>query len=186
MTTLILVRHGETDWNRDGRFQGHADPPLNERGRRQAHALAEQFAREPIEAVYASDLVRAHETATIIAERLGLDVVVDPELRERDVGEWSGLTLAEIEERFPNQLDQWRSGHITVGESRESLTDRALTAALRIAAAHPDGEVLLVAHGGTLRMLRRAAAPRDEPPAAMANGEVARIAVRDGGFRGLH
>src|SRR5437660_3083754 len=96
VTTLILARHGETDWNRDGRFQGHADPPLNNRGREQAYALADAVADERIEAVYASDLRRAHETAQIVAARKGLDVVIDPDLRERDVGEWSGLTLPQI------------------------------------------------------------------------------------------
>src|SRR5438876_6692501 len=91
VTTLILARHGETDWNRDGRFQGHADPPLNDRGREQARSLADALADQPIEAIYSSDLRRAHETAQIVAQRQGLEVLVDPDLRERDVGEWSGL-----------------------------------------------------------------------------------------------
>src|SRR5438876_6792690 len=115
VTTLILARHGETDWNRDGRCQGHADPPLNERGREQALELAELLADEPIEAVYSSDLRRAHETARIVADRKGLDVIVDPQLRERDVGHWSGLTAAEIEERFPDQIRLWRQGAVAVG-----------------------------------------------------------------------
>src|SRR5204862_6778501 len=97
VTTLILARHGETDWNRDGRFQGHADPPLNDRGREQARALASELAGDVLDAVYTSDLLRAHETAQIVAATKGLSVVVDPDLRERDVGEWSGLTLPEIE-----------------------------------------------------------------------------------------
>src|SRR5690242_21947015 len=102
MTTLLLARHGETDWNRDGRWQGWADPPLNETGREQARELADQLRTTPYEAVYWSDLKSAHETAVIVAEPHGVPVVVDPELREIDIGERSGLTRAEIDERFPN------------------------------------------------------------------------------------
>jgi glucosyl-3-phosphoglycerate phosphatase len=179
VTNLLLARHGETDWNRDGRFQGHADPPLNERGRQQAHALADLLRTEGIEAIYSSDLLRAQETAQIVAGRLGLDVVLDPQLRERDVGEWSGLTRAEIEERFPEQLRAWRAGAVTIGESREALSDRVLAAARRISKAHPDGHVLVVSHGGALRMLRHAAGEQLSGP-GLANTEVVRIAIRDG------
>jgi probable phosphoglycerate mutase len=176
---LLLARHGETDWNRDGRFQGHADPPLNERGRRQAHALTDLLADEPLEAIYSSDLLRAQETAQIVAMQRRMDVILDPQLRERDVGEWSGLTFAEIEERFPNQIQAWREGRITVGESREALSERVLAAAQRISAAHPAGVVLVVSHGGALRMLRHAAGEGLSGP-GLANTEVVRIAVRNG------
>ena len=179
MTTLLLARHGETDWNRDGRFQGHADPPLNEHGRRQARALAELLASQPIEAIYSSDLLRAQETAQIVAMRLGLDVVIDPQLRERDVGKWSGLTRAEIEERFPDEIQRWRRGLVMVGESREALSERVLAATRRISAAHPEGQVLVVSHGGALRMLRHAAGEDLSGP-GLANTEVIRIAIRDG------
>jgi broad specificity phosphatase PhoE len=179
MTTLLLARHGETDWNRDGRFQGHADPPLNERGRRQAHALAELLADEPLEAIYSSDLLRAQETAQIVAMQRGMDVVLDPQLRERDVGEWSGLTRAEIDQRFPSQLQAWHEGRVVVGETREALTERVLAAAHRISAAHPSGVVLVVSHGGALRMLRHAAG-EELSARGLANTEMIRIAVRDG------
>ena len=95
MTTLLLVRHGETDWNRDGRWQGQSDTPLNELGRRQARELAEQL--DGVDVVYSSDLARARETAEILAERAGVEVRLDPRLRERGFGAWEGLTLAEIE-----------------------------------------------------------------------------------------
>jgi broad specificity phosphatase PhoE len=186
VTTLILARHGETDWNREGRFQGHADPPLNERGREQAHALAQLLDHEPLDAIYSSDLRRAHETAQIVAEQKGLPVLVDPELRERDVGPWTGLTLSEIEQRFPEQIRLWREGTISAGETRESLGARVVEAARRIARAHPDGHVLVVTHGGAARMLRHAAG-RDEhlSAPALANCEVLRIGVRDDLIRGL-
>ena len=81
MTTILLARHGETDWNRERRIQGHTDRPLTDEGRTQASVLAEELDRDPPDAVYSSDLVRAHETARIVANRFGLDVVVLPELR---------------------------------------------------------------------------------------------------------
>ena len=101
MTTLLLARHGETEWNREGRWQGWADPPLNETGREQARALREQLRETPFDAVYSSDLRRAHETAEIVAAPHGVPVIADEGLREIDVGSWSGLTRAEQEARFP-------------------------------------------------------------------------------------
>jgi broad specificity phosphatase PhoE len=183
-TTLLLARHGETDWNRDGRFQGHADPPLNARGREQARALAELVAAEPLEAIYSSDLRRAYETARVVAAIRGLDVVVDPQLRERDVGHWSGLTRAEIEERFPEELRLWHEGAVACGESREELADRVLAAARRIAAAHVGGQVLVVTHGGALRMLRHAAGAGLDAR-VVENGRVVRIAIEEGVLRGI-
>src|SRR5438034_11161678 len=99
---LLLARHGETDWNRDRRWQGHADPPLNDSGREQARALARELAADPPSAVYTSDLSRSHETAAIVAAELGLPVTADARLREVDVGEWSGLLWSEIAERYPD------------------------------------------------------------------------------------
>src|SRR5262245_65615545 len=102
MTELLLTRHGETDWNREHRVQGHTDVPLNENGREQARALAERLVDVPLAAIYASDLARARETAEIVARRLGLGVVLDPGLREKNFGSWEGLTDVEIAERFPD------------------------------------------------------------------------------------
>src|SRR5690242_8696605 len=98
MATLLLVRHGETDWNAEGRLQGQTDRPLNEYGRRQARELAERLAGDGVVAIYASDLSRAKETAEIVGGRLGLPVVVDPDLRERNWGTWEGLTPRERDE----------------------------------------------------------------------------------------
>jgi 2,3-bisphosphoglycerate-dependent phosphoglycerate mutase len=192
MTTLILVRHGETDWNRDGRFQGHADPPLNATGRKQARALADVVAGETADAVYSSDLARARQTADIIGERLGLPVVHERALREIDVGAWQGLNHAEIEGRFPGGLDRWRAGEAgwELGESYEELTARLLPVLREIARRHPEGEVVVVGHGGTIRALRAhvagvsVAESRRTTP-AIANCDVFRIAVRDGVFAGI-
>jgi broad specificity phosphatase PhoE len=151
MTTILLVRHGETDWNLHRRLQGHSDTPLNDRGRQQAHALAAELAGEPIDAVYSSDLVRAHETARIVAERHGLEVTAIEDLRERHFGTWEGLHDDEIEARFP----QSASGVIGDGETRESMARRVFDALQRIAEQHPDGHVLVISHGGPLRAVLR-------------------------------
>ena len=156
MTTLLLVRHGETDWNAVGRLQGHTDRPLSDFGRRQAQQLAEGLDDEELEAIYSSDLVRASQTAHVVADRLGLAVVEDAGLREIDVGSWSGLTRAEVEQRFPEGYARWLGGDIGHdGETREELTERVVGAVERIAAAHPGDTILAVTHGGAIRALRR-------------------------------
>ena len=156
MTKILLARHGETDWNRIGRWQGHADPPLNEAGRLQAVELAESLAGDGVVAVYASDLTRASESARTIGDRLGVEVVEDPALREIDVGSWSGLTRAEVQERFPEGFARWLAGEIGHdGETREALTARIVSAIERIAGAHPGKTVVVVTHGGAIRALRR-------------------------------
>jgi 2,3-bisphosphoglycerate-dependent phosphoglycerate mutase len=145
VTTLLLVRHGETDWNAAGRLQGHTDRPLSDFGRRQAKQLAEELVNEPLDAIYASDLARARETAEIAGERLGLPVVVDPDLREKDWGNWEGLTSVE------------RDRVEFVGESTEAHQERILGALRRIAELHPGGRVLIVTHGGSMRRVQTAA-----------------------------
>jgi probable phosphoglycerate mutase len=192
VTELLLVRHGETDWNRDRRFQGHADQPLNEAGREQARALADELAGERIDVVYTSDLVRAHETAEIVAARLGVDVVARSELREIDVGDWEGLTWPEIEERHPEGARAWHEhGHgWESGETYDQLGERIIAALQRIAADHPAQRVLVVGHGGTVRAIRAfieglsVADSRRQSP-AIGNCEVFRVVVEDGGFRGI-
>ena len=152
-TRLLLARHGETDWNRTGRWQGQADPPLNDAGRRQAAALAEQLVGDGVAAIYSSDLRRASETARVVGDRLGLPVVERPDLREIDVGSWSGLTRDEVRERFPDGFARWLDGEIGHdGESREQLTTRVVAAIERIAAEQAGGTVLVVTHGGAIRL----------------------------------
>src|SRR5206468_2330987 len=142
MATLLLVRHGETDWNAEGRLQGHTDRPLSEFGRRQAERLATTLAAEKLDAIYASDLARARETAEIVGEHLRLPVVLDPDLRERDWGTWEGLTSMQ------------RIGVELVGESTEDHSRRMLRALERAAATHPSGRVLVVTHGGSMRRVQ--------------------------------
>jgi 2,3-bisphosphoglycerate-dependent phosphoglycerate mutase len=183
VTTILLSRHGETDWNAERRWQGHADPPLNARGREQSRDLAHRLRDEQVDAVYTSDLRRAYETAAIVGAELGVDVIVDRDLREIDVGSWTGLTIAEVQAEFP---EGWRErlagGEGHDGESRETFSARVVGAVERIAAFHPGRIVLVVAHGGTMRALGRHADPDVIPPPAR-NCEVRRVRLRDGKLR---
>jgi broad specificity phosphatase PhoE len=169
MTTLLLVRHGETDWNAAGRLQGHTDRPLNEHGRRQSRRLAERLEGDGIAAIYASDLARARETAEIVGERLRLTVAVDPDLREKNWGTWEGLTS---EERLHVEF---------AGETTEEHRERVLRAVRRIAERHPGERVLVVTHGGSLRRLQAAVTGVALP--VLDNCDLWAVAHEDGVFR---
>lgn len=152
-TRILLVRHGQSEWNASGRWQGWADPPLTSLGRRQANAAAEMVGS--VDAVVTSDLIRATETAAIISETIGVGpVLVEERLRERDVGEWTGLTHDEIEETWPGLL-AIRPLQPPGGESRNQVMDRVLKGLDAISTAYPGGEVLVIAHGGVIRNLER-------------------------------
>jgi broad specificity phosphatase PhoE len=159
MATLLLARHGETDWNADKRWQGQSDRPLTERGRAQGLALAERLTGTDLVAIYSSDLRRARETAEAVAAARGLGVTPLRELREVDVGSWAGLTRAEAAERYPSGFRRWEQGlpGWDDGETYEQMSKRVITAAGRIARAHPAGPVLVVAHAGPIRALHAAA-----------------------------
>ena len=186
MTTLLLARHGETDWNRDGRFQGHADTSLNARGREQARELAEEV--NGVEVIYSSDLKRAIETAEVVAERLGLEVTVDSRLRERGFGAWEGLTRAEIEASFREEFDRWRSGDgggAADAEAQEAFAARIEAFLTDVLARHPDQTVLVIAHGGSIRVVQAVASGLDylqdrRSIRALANCSLARYAAREG------
>lgn len=152
---LYIVRHGETVWNHALRYQGHADIPLNDRGIQQAHSLGRRLQKENFDAFYASDLKRAYDTASIIASYHGGKVEARPALREINFGRWEGLRRDEIKARFSEIAEQWWSTPLTTrlpdGESLQDVVDRAVGALREIAARHPDGRVLVVSHGGTIR-----------------------------------
>ena len=158
-TVLILVRHGETAGNQEGRFQVY-ETPLAEDGRRQARRLAERIAAEsPVHAIYTSDLARARETATILGARLGVEPVLDRGLRELDVGEWKGLLRDEMTAQYPGGFEAWLArgcAERAPGESGECADDVALRAAAcvdHILTQHPGGRVVVVSHGLTLAIL---------------------------------
>lgn len=192
MTLLFLSRHGETEWNRDGRFQGHADPPLSEHGRAQARGLAHRLQSTRLAAVYASDLQRSRETAEIVAASHELPVISLRELREVDVGEWSGLTREEIDGRWPEAMERWRLGERgwQDGESYEEMAARVVASLDRLARNHDSERILYVGHGGSIRgVLAHArgityAQYRQLHP-TVANCGLHTVAVRNGRFRVL-
>ena len=150
MARILLVRHGQSEWNADGRWQGQADPPLSDLGEQQAVAAARAIGM--VDAIYASDLARARHTAELVADQLGADVALDRRLRERDAGDWEGRTRVEIDDGWPGYLETGRrpAGY----EADGSVLERVLAALDAIAAAH-DGDVLVVTHGGVVRVLER-------------------------------
>lgn len=157
-TRLLVLRHGESEWNASGRWQGQADVALTEEGRRQAATAALRLGT--FDAVVASDLQRAALTAAIIAEIIGVGpVILDSRLREADVGPWEGLTHPEVEEGWPGFLAHH---HRPEGfEPYEAVAARATAALREVAAGHPGGEILVVTHGGLIRALRRELAADD-------------------------
>lgn len=166
-TPIALIRHGETTWNRIGRWQGHADPDLTPEGLAQARALAETLAaehvRRPWSRLFASDLGRARATADRIAEALALPLSLDPRLRELDIGSWSGLTRAEIAARDPALLEAFELGEPEVrpggGETRVEIRARSHAFVCWLAERHAGERILVVTHLGVIRALVPGARP---------------------------
>jgi probable phosphoglycerate mutase len=152
MTRVLLIRHGQSEWNADGRWQGQADPPLTDLGRAQAFHAARALG--VVDAIVASDLQRAAETAALLSQELGVGpLVLDPDLRERDAGEWSGLTRQEIDQRWPGYLDGESRRRPDGWEPDEVLLGRASTALARIHELVGGGEAIAVTHGGLIYVL---------------------------------
>lgn len=155
MGILVLVRHGETQWNKEGRYQGQHDIPLSKTGQQQAKQLAQFFSSWSLDAVYASDLTRAADTASAIAQVHQLPVITDPRLREYAFGVWEGLTRAEIKHKYP-ELYYGRRTNIDIlipgGETGSQVQARAFQWLLE-AADQEHETVLAVSHGGTIRAL---------------------------------
>jgi probable phosphoglycerate mutase len=160
-TRIIAIRHGETAWNVDTRLQGQLDVPLNQRGQAQAQRAALAVAQEAPQRIYSSDLQRARDTAAALAQATGLPLLLDAGLRERHFGLWQGHTYAEVEQGWPTQSERWRRREPAFGpeggETLQAFFDRVVATASRLAAQHPGQTVVMVAHGGVLDCLYRAA-----------------------------
>jgi broad specificity phosphatase PhoE len=156
MTRILLARHGETDWNRDGRWQGHTDKPLNAAGRRQARALGAHLAGEGVDALYSSDLARARQTAEAVELATGLVAILDVDLREVDVGEWAGCNRAEAQARDPEWYQEWLTGAVSGyrgGETYLELHRRSVRAFRRILEDEDGRTAVVVCHGGNIRAI---------------------------------
>jgi broad specificity phosphatase PhoE len=158
MTTLYVIRHGETPWNVEGRYQGQLDPPLNENGRRQAEASAHKLAPLGFEAIYSSDLARAHQTAAALAEKTGLPVQLDPRLREIHQGKWQGVLIGDIRAGWPNEIEGWESRPWEYpppgGESLPQMQTRLVAAVDEIIARHPKDKVAVFSHKLPIALLK--------------------------------
>ena len=157
MTEIIIIRHGETEWNQTGRFQGHSDVPLSETGRAQAEALGRNLALDHVDAVYASDLTRALETATPLAARFGLTVTPDPLLRELNFGAWEGQSFNDVNAENPDAMKQFyndpeRAG-IPHSEPFPDFQKRVAGRVREIVAEQRGKRIVIVSHGASIRIL---------------------------------
>jgi len=158
MLHLMLVRHGETEWNVQRRYQGQSDVPLSELGRRQAKRIAERLAGQKIDAIYSSDLELARETARVIAEEHGLDIIPEPRLRELKFGILEGLTFDEAQERFPEMINAWLEDFTNTpkdGEAIDLFNARIIALLDDLKKVHDEQTLLLVGHGGSLSEILR-------------------------------
>ncbi len=154
---VLLIRHGQTDWNMQRRWQGFEPTPLNETGFIQARALAEYLRERSVSDIYSSDLPRALQTATVLATAFNLKPLVDVRWRELNVGVFQGLNSEECEQRYPREITTWRTNDVDFsipnGESRRALGERALAAFQEVIALSRGPEVAIVSHGGTIQRL---------------------------------
>ena len=165
VTRIVAIRHGETAWNVDTRIQGHRDIALNDTGRWQAQRMASALIDEGISAIYSSDLLRALETAQALGRALSMPVVTDTRLRERAFGVFEAYTFAEIEARWPAEARRWVQREPDFapegGESLRQVHDRCVSAVQALADTHAGQTIALVAHGGVMDCLYRAATRLD-------------------------
>ena len=157
MTEIIIIRHGETEWNQSGRFQGHSDVPLSEEGRAQAEALGRNLIVDQVDAIYASDLMRAMETAAPLAARFGLKVIADPLLRELNFGAWEGRSFTEVNADSPDTMKEFyrdpERAAIPESEPFPDFQKRVAGRVREIAAAECGKRVVIVSHGASIRIL---------------------------------
>ena len=194
MPLIYLVRHGETAWNREHRWQGQRDVPLTALGEAQARAAGRRLAHlDPRPTtLYASPLIRAWRTAELIGEACRLEPIVVPAMQEVDVGSWEGLTRPEVEARFPQQLARWLDYDQgwQDGESYDEMGQRVVSALLGLAAAHLGEQILAVTHGGPIRAAFAYADGTSHADARrlgprISNAFVAKFAVEDEALRRL-
>ncbi|MBI4320940.1 MAG: histidine phosphatase family protein [Chloroflexi bacterium] len=189
MAKFILVRHGQTEWNRVERFRGRVDVPLNETGIRQAQAAAERLAEMSISAVFSSPLSRAHKTAEIIALRLGLPVQVAEGLIDFNYGDWQGLSPEEAAANYPEIYPQWLDSpdkaRIPGGESLDDVRSRAMDAILELAVRFPDQTVVLVSHKVVCKIVMLALLGADNARFWAVEQDNAAINVFECGERGV-
>lgn len=189
MTELILIRHGETDWNRELRFQGQVDVPLNEAGRVQAQRVADRLGAEPLQHLYCSDLLRTRQTAAPLAARTTRRVLELPGLREQHFGRIDGMRVADLQAQHPADWTDWLrfdADHAFEGggESTRDFYLRVQATLRQLALAHPDQTLGVFTHGGVLDMIRRGArglslnGPRD---GLVPNGAIGRVRLDDEG-----
>jgi probable phosphoglycerate mutase len=189
LTELILIRHGETEWNADGRLMNQLDSPLSSNGLRQADLLAARLARMPFDALYSSDLGRAVTTADCIARKCGKVATALPHLQERHTGVFAGHTWDELEQLYPQQLALFRSDDDYAppgGESRSEFHRRTLDCLSRLAQDYGGGRIVAVAHGGTLGVVFRhtVGIPIGSPnPARVLNGSINVFEIREDAWR---
>jgi probable phosphoglycerate mutase len=154
---IYVVRHGETEWNKRGKQQGHLNSPLTERGTQQAQALAHGLKNRGITSIYSSDLGRAYNTARIIDKQLKLSIQTCKRLRERHLGSLQGLTKEEFQHQYPEEWDRFNSGDpdycFPGGESARERYERTVTCIEDLASQHSGQNILIVAHGGVLNGL---------------------------------
>ena len=158
MPRLILIRHGETDWNIDGRYQGQADPPLNRRGLAQSREVANQLGELGLDCLYSSPLRRAYQTAEIVSKTLEVPLYIEPRLMEIHQGDWQERLRSEIERKYPEVFRQWQTAPWTVtppgGESLSQVQNRVYTALDEILTRHKDQCVGLVTHRIPITLIR--------------------------------
>ncbi len=157
-TTLLLIRHGQTAWNLLGKYTGQSDIPLNETGRQEAHALARKLEENPPEVIVSSDLIRARETAEIVAAPFGLPVHTDKDLREINQGVWEGMYFPDIKAKYAAEFAERETNPLEVappeGETVGQVRDRVVTAVTKIAQTYPGKRVAVVAHGLALALIK--------------------------------
>lgn len=187
---LILIRHGETVWNKERRMQGHSDSPLSEKGLQQARLLGKRLGQMPFNVLYSSDSGRAHHTARCVAEVTGHDIVVEPRLRERNFGVFEGLTRDEMIARFPEAYARFkeRDQHFAMprGESGVEFRRRTTACMEEIAARHPQQLVVVVTHGLVLDVFYRIAmgiAPEAQRIHELVNAGINRLHYENGTWR---